>query len=301
MSGKASIGTVGIIGIGAMGLPMALNLMRRGHAPCVRDIDPAAVAAARSSGLGWVGESAAELARHCDTVVVVVVDAAQIDAVLFGDAGVVQAARPAGSARQTVVLCSTIAAADTERLRDRLGEHGIDTVDAPISGGPVRAAAGELSMMVAAPRPVFERCEPLLREMASALHVVGERVGDGARTKLVNNLLAGINLVAGAEALALGARLGLDRRLLFDVIRSSSGASWMFEDRMARALENDYAPRARARILTKDVGLAVQMAEAAGVPTPLGAQALAAFRATVDAGLGDADDAAVIRTAWPDF
>jgi putative dehydrogenase len=137
--------------------------------------------------------------------------------------------------------------------------------------------------------------------MAGTLFYVGEKVGDAARTKLVNNLLAGINLVAGAEALALGARLGLDKRALFEVIKASSGASWIVGDRMARALEGDYVPRARSVILTKDVGLAVQMADEAGIETPLGDEALRLFKATVAAGFGELDDAAVIRTICPDF
>ena len=294
----------GIIGIGAMGWPMARNLQRRGVAPLVRDIDARAVSTAAAHGVEACG-SAAALASRCDVVVVVVVDAAQIDAVLFGDAagahGVVHAVRAAGAPRQTVVLCSTIAAADAERFRDRLATHGIDTVDAPISGGPACADSGTLSMMVAAERVVFERVEALLRRMAATVHVVSERAGDGARMKLVNNLLAGINLVAGAEAMALGVRLGLDPHLLYEIILSSSGDSWIFGDRMARALAHDFAPRARTSILTKDVGLAVAMAAQAGIATPMGEQALAAFRATVAAGLGDEDDAAVIKTLLPDF
>jgi L-threonate 2-dehydrogenase len=288
-------GEIGIIGIGAMGWPIAKNLQRLGRAPRVRDIDAQASAAAVTRGLRACA-SAAELASACDVIVLVVVDAAQIDEVLFGKEGVVQARRPVNDApRQTVVICSTIGAADTERYGRQLAEHHIDLIDAPISGGPLRAGDGSMSMMVAAERGVFERCEPLLREMASSLHFVGERLGDAARTKLVNNLLAGINLIAGAEALALGSRLGLDPRMLFDVINASSGASWVFKDRMGRALEHDFAPRARASILTKDVGLAVQMAKDAGIATPLGMEALAVFRAAVAAGLGELDDAAVIK------
>ena len=291
-----SVGSVGVIGIGAMGAPMARHLHRSGCAPCVRDVDPAATAAALADGLEAC-DSAAALASVCDVVLVVVVDAAQIEAVLFDEGGVVQAARAPGAARQTVVLCSTIAAADTERFHARLQRAGIDCIDAPISGGPARAGNGTLSMMVAAEPVVFARCETLLRVLAASLHRVGERIGDAARIKLVNNLLAGIHLAAGAQAMALGARLGLDRRLLFEVIRASSGASWMLEDRMPRVLANDYAPRARTAILTKDVGLAMAMAQEAGVPLPMGEQALRVLQDAVAAGLGDVDDAAVIGFA----
>ena len=289
---------IGIVGIGAMGMAMATHLQRRGHSPRVRDIDPALVAAAVAQGMPAF-DSAAALAAGCDLVAIVVVDAAQIDDVLFGAGGVVHA--PPRSEPLTVMLCSTIAAHETERFRDALAAHSIALLDAPISGGPVRAANGSMSMMLAGDRLLFERFEPLLREMAGTLFYIGETVGDAARTKLVNNLLAGINLVAGAEALALGARLGLDKRALFEVIKASSGASWIVTDRMARALEADYVPRARTVILTKDVGLAVQMADAAGVDTPLGDVALRLFQAAVAAGLGELDDAAVIRSICPDF
>lgn len=291
---------IGIVGIGAMGLPMARNLHRKGHAPKVCDIDPAALAAAAAAGITACA-SPAELAAQSDVLVIVVVDAAQIEQVLFGPQGVVQAEPAARAARLVVMICSTIAAPDTERFAARLAGHTIDLLDAPISGGPARAEDGSLSMMLAGDPALTAAHDTLLRDMASKLVCIGAKLGDAARVKLVNNLLAGINLVAAAEAMALGARLGLDRQLLFDVINASSGASWIGHDRLKRALAGDYAPRARAVILTKDVGLAVQMAEAAGITTPLGDAALAVFRATVAAGLGEHDDAAVIKTFWPGF
>lgn len=288
---------IGIVGIGAMGLPMARNLHRRGYAPKVCDIDPAALAAAVATGIAACDTPAA-LAAQSDVLLIVVVDAAQIDSVLFGAQGVVQAQR---DTRLAVAICSTIAAHDTERFHDRLAAHAIDLLDAPISGGPARAEDGSLSMMLACEPALAAAHDTLLRDMASKLVHIGAKVGDAARVKLVNNLLAGINLVAAAEAMALGVRLGLDRQMLFDVIDASSGASWIGRDRLKRALAGDYAPRARAAILTKDVGLAVQMAEAAGIDTPLGDAALDVFRATVAAGLGEQDDAAVIKTVWPGF
>lgn len=291
---------IGIIGIGAMGLAMARNLHRKAYALLVRDIDPLAVAAAAALGIEACA-SAAALAARCDLVVVVVVDALQIDDVLFGPEGVVHAATATREDRLAVMLCSTIAAQDTERFRDSLASHSIDILDAPISGGPARAADGSMSMMLACNADLLARFEPLLGDMAARLFYIGAKVGDAARTKLVNNLLAGINLVAAAEAMALGAQLGLDRRVLFDVIAASSGASWIGQDRLSRALAGDFEPRARAVILTKDVGLAVQMADAAGIGTPLGDAALSVFKATVAAGLGEQDDAAVIKAIWPGF
>ena len=294
---------IGIIGIGAMGLAMARNLHAKAYPLLVRDIAPQAVAEAAALGIEACDTPAA-LAARCDVLVIVVVDAAQIDDVLFGPGGVVHAAPAAPATREhplAVMLCSTIAAHDTERFAERLKAHAIDLMDAPISGGPVRAADGSMSMMLACAPALLARHDTLLRDLAAKLFFIGPKVGDAARTKLVNNLLAGVNLVAAAEALALGAQLGLDRQVLFDVISASSGASWIGQDRMARALAGDYAPRARAVILTKDVGLAVQMADAAGIETQLGDAALSVFKATVAAGLGEQDDAAVVKAIWPGF
>ncbi len=291
---------IGIVGIGAMGLPMARNLHRKGYALAVCDIDPAALAAAAAAGI-TACMSPAELAAQSDVLAIVVVDAAQIEQVLFGAQGVAHAEPAARAARLVVMICSTIGAQDTERFAAQLAGHTIDLLDAPISGGPARAEDGSLSMMLACGPALAAAHDTLLRDMAAKLVHVGVKVGDAARVKLVNNLLAGINLVAAAEAMALGARLGLDRQMLFDVINASSGASWIGHDRLARALANDFAPRARAAILTKDVGLAVQMADAAGIDTPLGDVALSVFKATVAGGLGDQDDAAVIKTIWPGF
>ena len=291
---------IGVVGIGAMGWPIARNLHGRGHRLAVCDIDPVAVAAAVALGIEAC-DSPVALAARSDVLIVVVVDAAQIDAVLFGPEGVVAAKpRPAGD-RLCVMLCSTIAAEDTERFGARLAAHAVDVLDAPISGGPARAGDGSMSMMLAGDPSLLTRHDALLRAMAAKRFYIGPRLGDAARTKLVNNLLAGVNLVAAAEAMALGVRLGLDRGALFDVISASSGASWIGSDRMARALDGDWVPRARAAILAKDVGLATGMAEAAGIATPLGDEALKVFRATLAAGFADLDDAAVIKAIWPDF
>ena len=294
---------IGIIGIGAMGLAMARNLHARAYPLLVCDIARRAVAEAAALGI-QACDTPAALAARCDVLVIVVVDAAQIEDVLFGPGGVVHAAPAAPSTREhplAVMVCSTIAAHDTEGFAERLKAHAVDLMDAPISGGPVRAADGSLSMMLACEPALLARHDTLLRDLAAKLFFIGPKVGDAARTKLVNNLLAGVNLVAAAEAMALGARLGLDRQALFDVINASSGASWIGQDRMARALAGDYAPRARAAILTKDVTLAVQMADAAGIDTKLGDAALSVFKATVAAGLGEQDDAAVVKAIWPNF
>ena len=287
-------GRAGVIGVGAMGMAMARNLHAKGWRVFARDVRPAAEAEARAAGLS-VCDSPRALAAQTDVAIIVVVDAAQIDAVLFDADGVAAAAADGGA--KTVLLCSTIAPQDTQRFAARLARHGIATIDAPISGGPARALAGTMSTMLAAPAATLAQWQPLLADLAEKRFVVSEAIGDAAKAKLVNNLLAGINLVAGAEALALAEKIGLDPRAMFEIIRASSGASWVFEDRMARVLAEDYSPpRAAAHILTKDMGLATAMAASAAHPTPLGDAALARLRETIERGWAELDDAAVIKT-----
>lgn len=281
---------VGVIGIGAMGMAMARHLLACGYLPVVRDIRVEAEQQALQEGME-VAASPAQLIAKVDVVLVVVVDAVQNEEVLFGADGVVH-----GPARgKTVLLCSTIAPEDTSRLATRLAEHGADAIDAPISGGPARAQAGTISMMLGAPAALLERHQALLATLSDKRFVMGERAGDGAKAKLVNNLLAGINLVAGAEALALGIRVGLAPDRLFELICASSGASWIFRDRMQRALQGDFEPRAFAHILTKDLTLATRLADGVDYDTPLGDAALTVFRSVIARGWKELDDAAVLK------
>ena len=288
---------VAFVGIGLMGLAMALRLRDAGQAVCVTDLDPARNALALAAGC-TVADSPAAVAAACTLLVVAVVDASQAEAVLFGPQGAA-AALPAGA---TVMLCPTIAPADVERLAGRLAQAGLGCIDAPMSGGPARARLGQMSLMVACATPLWAAHEVLLRHLAARLFHLGAKPGDGARTKLVNNLLAAVNLAAAAEAIALARRLGLDGAQTLAVIEQSSGQSWIGSERMARALADDFAPRAQTALLAKDSTLALAMAAEAGVVPALGAQAAAMFQAALAAGLGAQDDARLldlVEAAFP--
>jgi L-threonate 2-dehydrogenase len=280
---------VGVIGIGNMGLAMALRLRDAGFEATVRDIDPAREALGAADGLA-VASTPVALAACCETIVVAVVDAAQAETVLFGADGVAASGLPRC---RCVLLCTTIAPTDTERLAQRLAEHGIETIDAPMSGGPVRARDGSMSLMVACAERSFERERKLIEALSNRVFRLGERIGDGARVKLVNNLLAGINLAGAAEALHLAERVGLDPGRTLDLIEQSSGQSWIGSDRLRRAIAGDLAPRAHTSLLDKDTHLALGMAAEAGVATPLGAQAAAAFARACAAGWAAFDDASL--------
>ena len=200
------------------------------------------------------------------------------------------------AAGSCVVLCPTLGPASTEALAARLGERGIGCIDAPMSGGPARARDGSMSLMVACADALFDAPScACSRRLSSKLFRVGERPGDGARTKLVNNLLAAINLAGAAEAIALAERLGLDAARTLAVIEQSSGQSWIGTDRMRRAIAGDWAPRAHTTLLAKDSRLALEMAEAAGFeraarPAPRRRH----FAAACAAGFGALDDASLL-------
>ena len=278
-----------MIGVGNMGLAMALRLRDLGRDVLVRDVDRGREALAADAG-ARAAASPADVAAASRVVIVAVVDAAQTAAVLFGEHGVA-----AGAARGAcVVLCPTIAPESVESFAMRLDALGVDWIEAPMSGGPARARAGTMSLMVACRAAVFERHAALLASLAEPVFRLGERAGDGARTKLVNNLLAAVNLAGAAEALALAERVGLDAKRTLDVIERSSGQSWIGSDRMGRAVAGDFAPRAHTTLLAKDSALALAMARAAGATPRLGAAAAATFASAVAAGHGGADDASLL-------
>ena len=273
-----------------MGGGMAANLLSKGWKVLVSDIDPEKVQNLVSKGA--VDQSMrAQTATELIAVIVCVVDAVQTEDVLFGAHGLAHSL-PRG---QTVILCPTILPQDVESFAMRLAERGIHTVDAPMSGGPARASSGTMSLLVACPQAVFAQQADLLNALSSKVFNISEKPGDAARTKLVNNLLAGINLVGAAEALALAARLGLDVAKTLNVIEQSSGQSWIGSDRMRRALVGDYAPRAHVTLLEKDTRLALQCAVEAGFNGPLGAAASAVFQNAHAAGLAEQDDAAIFK------
>ena len=218
-----------------------------------------------------------------------VVDAAQTHEVLFGAAGIARSL-PVGHA---VILCPTISPEDVERIAERLAALGVDCIDAPMSGGPARAADGSMSLMVACLEAVFEQHSALLNDMSSQVFRISQRPGDGARTKLVNNLLAGINLAGAAECLALAERMGLNLANTLAVIEQSSGQSWIGSDRLRRALAGDTTVKAHVSLLAKDTRLAIAAAHAIGYTPQVAQQASDRFAQALESGLGQQDDSAL--------
>ena len=282
--------TIGVIGTGAMGLGVVQSLVRNGFDVVARDINPQAEAAAVAAGAS-ARSTAAGVAQDASIVILLVVDAAQIETVLFGADSAAGALAPGA----IVIVSSTVAPAFVTSLAERLARARVRLLDAPVSGGPQRAADGTMTLMVSGEPATVTECQHLLKAISGKCFVVGTRPGAAATFKVLNNQLAAINLAAGAEAMALAIRAGIDPRRFLDVVNASSGASWIFNDRMARALDGDKTPRAATTLLNKDVGIAVETAQTLAFDAPLARAARDAFVAAVAAGHGAEDDAAMLQ------
>jgi L-threonate 2-dehydrogenase len=285
---------VGIIGVGNMGGGMARNLLSKGWPVSIYDVDARKMQELVPFG-AVASDSIEQAAINSVVTIICVVDSLQTQEVLFGTKDATQGVAQAMQLGRTVMLCPTLAPQDVERFAKDLIPFGLHTIDAPMSGGPVRAADGSMSLMVACEPMVFERHRALIEALSSKVFRISDRVGDGARTKLVNNLLAGINLVGAAEVLVMAQKMGLDVAKTLDVIEQSSGQSWIGSERMRRAIAGDYAPRAHMTLLEKDTRLAVEAAQSAGFEGPLGAAARDVFAQASAEGLDGLDDAALYQ------
>lgn len=281
---------VGIIGVGNMGAAMAANLLDHGWPVHICDIDVAKTQPLEQLG-ARVHANPALIAAHVSVLIVCVVDGAQTQEVLFG----LQGAARSMQAERSVMLCPTMAPQDTETFAHKLAGLGIHTLDAPMSGGPARARTGGMSLMLACSDAVFEQHQNLIATLSSQVFRISQQPGDGARTKLVNNLLAGINLAGIAEVLALSERMGLNPATTLDVIEQSSGQSWIGSDRMRRAIAGDFEPRAHTTLLAKDTKLAISAANSLGFNVPLGSLTAQTFERALAYGLAGEDDASLIK------
>ncbi|CAB5693766.1 2-(hydroxymethyl)glutarate dehydrogenase [Delftia tsuruhatensis] len=289
-SPRTAPAAVGVIGLGAMGAGIAQSLRRAGHTVHAYDLRPEAVAAFAAQG-GTACATLADMAAACTVVVSVVVNARQTEAVLFGEGGLAASLRP-GS---VFIMCSTVDPRWSEALETRLQALGVLYIDAPISGGAARAAAGQMTMMTAARPEAYAACEGVLDAMAGKVYRLGDRAGAGSRVKIINQLLAGVHIAAAAEAMALGLREGVAADALYEVITHSAGNSWMFENRMAHVLAGDYTPLSAVDIFVKDLGLVLDTARHSTFPLPLASTAHQMFMQASTAGHGREDDSAVIK------
>jgi putative dehydrogenase len=281
---------IAVIGLGAIGYGVAANLARKGWSVAGADANPAA-AERFANEFGGPICSSAEAASGADVVILVVVSAAQCEAILFGDSGVLASTAPDA----LIISCVTMDPAHARSMGERVEESGRAFVDAPTSGGTARAAEGAMTLLTSGREDAMKRAEPIFDAIASKVYRLGVEAGAGSAFKMINQLLAGVHIAAACEAIAFAKKLGLDLSKVYEVITASAGNSWMFENRVPHILENDYAPKSAVAIFTKDLGIVSDMARTASFPTPLAGSALQMFLMTAASGMGRDDDASVAR------
>ncbi len=281
---------IGVIGLGSIGLGIARSALSAGDEVVGADLSQAQRNAFAALGGEATGD-APEAARGADCVFCVVINAAQTEAVLFGKGGVAET-MPEDS---VFVSCATLPPETAERLGARLTGLGRLYLDAPTSGGPDKALAGEITIMGSGAAAAFDKAQPALDAVAAKIYRLGDAPGAGSAMKAVNQLLAGVHIAVACEAVAFGARLGLEPSQVYEVITGAAGNSWMFENRVPHILDGDYAPKSAVGILTKDLGIVLDAARTRHFPVPMASMALQMFEMTAAAGMAQDDDASVAR------
>ncbi|HEY8720946.1 NAD(P)-dependent oxidoreductase [Pengzhenrongella sp.] len=289
--------TVAVLGLGAMGLPMAARLASELTVHGF-DIDESRLLLAAGHGVERF-DSARAAAAGADAVLLAVRNGEQLSDLLFGADGVAEVLTPGA----VVILTSTVGTEAIAATVERLATFGVALVDAPLSGGPVRAGEGDLLIVVGAEPTALAKARPVLELLASTLTVVGDNPGDGQALKTVNQLLCGVHIAAAAEALALADALGLDRAKTLDALGAGAAGSFMLTNRGPRILEA-YSPEgaevlSRLDIFVKDMGIVGKATRAAGLPSPLAAAAEQLYLLGQAQGLGAQDDSAVVKVLAP--
>lgn len=280
---------VAVIGLGSMGYGMAASALRAGHQVWGYDLNPAQVDAFRAEG-GGEG-TLTEVAGTLDVAVLVVLNAAQTEDVLFGQSGLVSGLKTGA----VVLSCATVPPHVARDLEKRCMQAGVLYLDAPISGGAIKAAAGALTIMASGRAEAIAAARPVLDAISAKVFELGDAAGAGSAMKAVNQLLAGVHIASMAEAITFGMTQGIAPETFLEVISKSAGTSWMLENRAPHVIEGDYTPRSSVNIWPKDLGIVLEIARTAGFDAPIAAAALEMYGRAVEMGLGQEDDAAVAK------
>ena len=282
---------VGVIGLGAMGMGVAMSLLREGFEVHACDVRAEAVQKVVDAG-GIAAASPAAMAPLVEVLLTVVVNADQTETVLFGENGAAPHMKPGA----VVIASATVLPEFAKALGKRLSDMGLLMIDGPISGGAAKAMSGEMTVMSSGTPAAYAKCEDVLDAIAGKVYRLGDEVGPGSVVKMVNQLLAGVHIAASGEAMALAIRAGANPDQVYEVITNSAGNSWMFQNRVPHILAGDYTPLSAVNIFVKDLGIVLDYAKKNVFPLPLSATAHQMFMSASAAGHGGEDDSAVIKT-----
>ncbi|NRN27566.1 L-threonate dehydrogenase [Photorhabdus heterorhabditis] len=288
-----SIQKIGIIGLGTMGMGIARSLIRAGIPTYGFDLNLKACDQLLQEGAKVAANNAAGWASELDIILLVVVNGAQIENILFGGETPLVRRLRTGT---VIILHSTVAAEQAKDFARRLSQYNIRMLDAPISGGALKAEQGQLTVMASGEPALFEQLKPIFNATTERLYRIGDEIGLGSTVKTIHQLLAGVHIAVAAESMALAAKAGISLDLMYDIVTHAAGNSWMFENRVPHILAGDYTPKSSVDIFVKDLGLVLETGKALRFPLPLSAAAHQMFLAATNEGFGQWDDSAVIKT-----
>ena len=294
---------VTVIGLGAMGGGMARSCLRSSSVRTVLGYDLAEdlvekffteAKAAGKTSTDTIPDIALEnyVNHETNVVLIVLVNEAQCNQVCFGDGTNLESLMSSGSC---VILSSTVSAGWSKMAHERFSSSGIQFVDCPISGGPVRALNGEISIFASGENESLEYVDPLLQAMGKDIHVIRGGAGMGSTVKMVHQLLAGVHIVVAAEALALAAKAGLDVEQMYDIVNGAAGASWMFKDRGSRMIKAPNKVMSALAIFIKDMDIVYKEAKRLESPIPIASAALQQYISGASLGLSKDDDSQVVK------
>ncbi|HXF03806.1 MAG TPA: NAD(P)-dependent oxidoreductase [Blastocatellia bacterium] len=280
---------IGFIGLGIMGRPMALNLVKAGYALTVHNRTPSKCQPLVQAG-AEVADSPREVASRSDVIITMVSDTPDVEAVLFGPAGVCEGIQPG-----TIVIdMSTVSPAATVEWAHRLREKDCELLDAPVTGGEKGARDATLTIMVGGSRSAYEQCLPIFHALGKTVIYTGPS-GSGQKTKLVNQVICALNILAMVEGLQMARVIGLDLETTLRVVSSGAAASWMLTQLGPKILQNDFTPGFMIRLQHKDLRLVQELLRPLGLSLPGTELAFSLFSDAVARGLGEQGTQALIR------
>ena len=287
---------IGFVGLGHMGLPMAINLVKAGHQVTGYDLQESALASFSASG-GLVAHHLEAVTKEQDVLITMLQTGQQVLQVCQGEQGLLSNAK----AGTLFIDCSTIDVSSSHKVHQLAQEKALLVIDAPVSGGVAAATAGTLTFMVGGTLKAYQAGQPILSAMGQKIIHTGD-AGSGQAAKICNNMILGISMAAISEAFILAERLGLPAQKLFEVVSNASGQCWAMSKYVPVPgildnvpANNEYKPGFAANMMLKDLRLSQNAANSVDVTTPLGAMATELYQQLIEQGLGDADFSAIIK------
>jgi 3-hydroxyisobutyrate dehydrogenase len=282
--------TTAIIGLGSMGLGMAKNIINA-NIP-LKGYDISSASCERFSKLGGeVVDNMVDAAKNTDLLILMVVNYSQVHEILFGKNAIAKKLKK----NTTIMLSSTMAPSEVRTIANEVKKSNLYILDAPVSGGKVGAESGSLTIMASGESAAFRCADAVMKAISKKIYNLGVKAGIGSTYKVVHQLAAGVHLAVAAELMTLGAKAGCEAQKLYDIVSTSAGQSWMFNDRVPHILDGDYHPRSMVDIFIKDLGLVLQTGHNLKTPLPLSAAAHQMFLAASSMGCGNLDDSAVVK------